>query len=68
MLMEPQYYRRKCYLKYIHQDHHAILGIRFELIKNISFAQSNHWSVLLCLNCADTTESNLLSEYYKIKL
>lgn len=68
MLIEPEYDRRKFYLKYVHQDHHAILGIKFELIKNISIAQSNCWSVLLCLNCADTIESNLLAEYYKIEL
>lgn len=68
MLMEPEHQRRKFYLKYVHQDHHAILWIKFELIKNISIAQSNSWSALFCLNCADTIESNLLSEYHKTKL
>lgn len=40
MLMEPEYYRRKFYLKYIHQDHHAISGMKSELIKNTSVAQT----------------------------
>lgn len=66
--MEPEYYKRKFSLKYVHQAHHAIWGIKFELLKNISIAQSNCWSVLLCLNCADAIESDLLSEYCKIKL